>query len=282
MSADMMLCWVFLSYSFLKEKSIARYSLKMCGLLTGCDKCRHVFRGKLMVNFLQISGNLRKKEQKGRKGMKSKGILFAAMALVTVFLFSNMVSVVNAEQNDLLRGGINIMKTDVLGKGLPGARYQIAREATQAELRDSSVTKRLLKTGDQTITVVHSSFWDDRAMEGERQGEVITDADGYAAMYGLTYGTYYLVESKAPEGYTQMTAPIRVTVNKYSHLTAEDDIRDDEDEVIDNTIHIVTIRYSLPDTGVRTHSKISTALTGLTVSLGILLFLIRIRKRYMV
>lgn len=209
--------------------------------------------------------------------MKSKAILLLTAMVLTLFLLLQLP--VSAAQTGNPRGGINIMKTDVLGKGLSGAGYQIAREATSGELRDSSVAKRLLKTGEQTLTVVYTSFWDSREMTGQKQEEAVTDADGCTAMYGLPYGTYYLVESRAPEGYDQMTSPIRVTVNKYSHLTASDDVRDDADTVIDNTVHIVTIRYTLPDTGNAANIRISYALAGLTVSLGVLLFLIRLRSR---
>lgn len=144
-------------------------------------------------------------------------------------------------------GGVHILKTDVLGTGLEGAGFQIAREATTEELKNSSVQKRLLKVGKDTIAVVYDSFWDSRSMVGEKQTEVITAPDGTAAIYGLAYGTYYLVESRAPEGYNRMTSPVRVSINKYSHLTEEDNVRDDENVVIDNTVHIVTIRYSLPE-----------------------------------
>lgn len=214
--------------------------------------------------------------------MKRKGILILAAAFLTVLLLSRGALPAYAAQTNGLRGGINIQKTDILGKGLPGAAYQIAREATQTELQDSAVAKRLLKTGEQTLTVVYVPFWDSREMTGEKTLEAVTDSSGYAAVYGLPYGTYYLVESIAPEGYDQMEAPVRITVNKYSHLTAADDIRDDAGSVIDNTLHIVTIRYHLPDTGKAASARITFALTGLTISLGVLVFLIRVRKRYLV
>lgn len=150
-----------------------------------------------------------------------------------------------AEETGATCGGINILKTDVFGNALPGAGYQIAREATQQELTDSSVTKRLLKVGEDMLTVVYDPFWSTREMQGKKQTEVITADSGIAAVYGLPYGTYYLVESRAPEGYNPMPEPLRITINKYSHLTADDNIRDDADTVIDNTVHIVTIRYTL-------------------------------------
>ena len=205
--------------------------------------------------------------------MRSKAIGTVVAVLLMVLM------VLPADAADP-QGGIHILKTDIFGKALPGACYQIAREATSSELQDSSVPKRLLKAGEETLTVVYPSFWDSRGMAGGKKTEVETASDGTAAMYGLPYGTYYLVESKAPEGYDRMTEPIRVTVNKYSHLTAADDVRDDADTVIDNTLHIVTIRYGLPDTGDTAFLSVPTAFAGLLVSLGLLSWLLYLRKRY--
>lgn len=168
----------------------------------------------------------------------TSGLIFCMVMLI--FLFPAY-----AEETVPSCGGINVLKTDVFGNPLSGAGYQVAREATQQELTDSAVTKRLLKVGGEMLTVVYDSFWDTREMSGRKQTEVITEDNGIASVYGLPYGTYYLVESRAPEGYDPMPEPLRITINKYSHLTAEDDIRDDENTVIDNTVHIITIRYSL-------------------------------------
>lgn len=182
-----------------------------------------------------------------------------------------------ALENDPTCGGINILKTDVFGNALSGAGFQIAREATQQELTDSSVTKRLLKVGGELLTVVYDSFWNTREMSGKKQTEVITADNGIAAVYGLPYGTYYLVESRAPEGYNPMPEPLRITINKYSHLTEEDNIRDDADAVIDNTVHIITIRYSLSNAQNRSSIYV-VAVAALLSFLTALLLLLKIRR----
>lgn len=211
--------------------------------------------------------------------MKFKwGRFWVVFILMGLLYLQSYLSVSALEQNVIL-GGINIMKTDVLGNGLSGAGYQIAREATQEELMNSSVTKRLLKTSESMMTVVYVSFWNSSEMAGRKVSEAITDSDGTVAIYGLPYGTYYLVESRAPEGYNSMSAPIRVTVNKYSHLTSFDNVRDDNHAVIDNTIHIVTIRHSLHDTHNTIYIRLVISFIALLVSLVALMCLLKIRRR---
>jgi LPXTG-motif cell wall-anchored protein len=56
-------------------------------------------------------------------------------------------------------------------------------------------------------------------------------------MYGLTYGDYYLVETKAPDGYVILDKAVPVVVNSYTHIEG-------------NYIKVINVRKSiLPSTG---------------------------------
>lgn len=176
-------------------------------------------------------------------------------------------------------GGIHILKTSVKGDPLEGAVFEIARELKEGELTDQTVDKKLLTIDGENHIMAMETFWDNRSMTGEKQREVVTDASGNAAIYGLPYGTYYLVETMAPDGYNRIIDPIRVAIHKYSHLTAQDGVQDDQGVVIDNTLHIINVRYTLPDTGNLGTLQLAAGGTGVLFSSAALILLNRKRWR---
>ena len=146
-------------------------------------------------------------------------------------------------------GGTNILKVDSSENPLAGAIFKIAREATAEELANESIQKELLTIGeDKTITVVFEQFHATKDLSGEKVSQVTTDENGEAVLYGLAYGQYYIVETKAPAGYNLLTAPIAVTIDAESHLTAAD-FEPEAEDAVDNTIQVVNTRFVLPDTG---------------------------------
>jgi fimbrial isopeptide formation D2 family protein/LPXTG-motif cell wall-anchored protein len=119
-------------------------------------------------------------------------------------------------------GGLMIdkVKKDTPTTKLDGATFKIAREATAAEIADASITKETITVGGASKTVVFVNFYNNAANTGTQVAEVTTAGGGQAVMNGLAYGTYYLVETKAPDGYNLLTAPVTVTIDANSLQTA--------------------------------------------------------------
>ena len=175
-------------------------------------------------------------------------------------------------------GGIRILMTDVMGQPLEGASFQVLREANDAELGDQQTEKKMLKIGEEHRILTVVPFWSSEEMEGRKQDITQTDLSGMAGVYGLNYGTYYLLETDAPNGFNRIREPIRITVHKYSHLTAEDGVRDDDGKLIDNTLQIVNVRYTLPDTKTWGVVQLAAAGTGILFSSAALMLLGRKRE----
>ena len=84
---------------------------------------------------------------------------------------------------------------------LPGAEFVLYKKVPGA----SGEVTRYYKQDDTTKAVT----WVDTIAEATR---VTTGDNGEAFFEGLANGTYYLVETKAPAGYNQLTGPQEVTV----------------------------------------------------------------------
>lgn len=137
-------------------------------------------------------------------------------------------------------GGVHLLKTDVDGNPLAGAQFRIAREATEEELLNPEINLEKLTVNGQVLDVVFVSFHPDEDLSLEKVDAITTDAEGKASFCGLAYGTYYIVETKAPAGYNLLSQPIEARINELSHRA---------DEELNSTILVVNTRFVLPETG---------------------------------
>lgn len=96
---------------------------------------------------------------------------------------------------------------------LPGAKFVLYKKApTETDQNAIQYYKKWADT-DTTKAVT----WVDSITDAT---EVTTNDNGAASFEGLADGTYYLVETKAPAGYNQLTAPVAVPVNGGTTETA--------------------------------------------------------------
>ncbi len=126
-------------------------------------------------------------------------------------------TVPDGEIPEVHTGGLALRKISASSSATPlaDATFKIAREATDEEKAAGSVeTIRVL---DEFKEVVFVDFYNTDAIEGGTVTETVTNENGIAILNGLSYGTYYLVETVAPDGYNLLSAPVEVTIGADSH-----------------------------------------------------------------
>lgn len=94
--------------------------------------------------------------------------------------------------------GFQLKKTDDKGALLAGAEFELRSEKQGAAIR-------LVKGEDGT-------YHPKTAADADFVEKVTTDDTGIIKFKGLAAGTYYLVETKAPEGYNKLVKPIEITI----------------------------------------------------------------------
>lgn len=94
--------------------------------------------------------------------------------------------------------GFQLKKTDGAGTLLAGAEFELRHEETGAAIQ-------LVKGED-------GAYHPKTDADVDFVEKVTTDGTGIIKFKGLAAGTYYLVETKAPEGYNKLAKPIEITI----------------------------------------------------------------------
>lgn len=151
--------------------------------------------------------------------------------------YINGTGIVYDAQSDIPKvytGGTGILKLDsATQEALKDASFKIARDATQEEIAAGQSVA--LTVEEEEKQVVFVTFYTDEGLTNAVQ-EHTTGEDGKIQMYGLAYGTYYILETKAPSGYNLLTEPVTVEIDSDSHLE-------------ENIIQVYNTKFLLPETG---------------------------------
>lgn len=131
-------------------------------------------------------------------------------------------------------GGTGILKLDSATEApLEGATFKIARDATAEQIEAGEAVSLMVNEAEHQV--VFAVFYADAELT-DKVTEYTSGEDGKILMYGLAYGTYYIVEIKAPEGYNLLTEPVTVEINEQSHLD-------------ESVVTVYNTKFLLPETG---------------------------------
>lgn len=163
---------------------------------------------------------------------------------------------------------INKIKAGTTDDRLAGAKFQL--------YKDSVADGNVIKVSGSNGKYVVDPKSDNTVFESVK----LIEGEGYnLRVNGLAEGTYYLVETKAPEGYNKLTDPIKVKIEK---STTEDvnewtlynkDVKED-DKIIDVENSTGSM---LPSTGGM--GTIAFTVVAALLVLGVVVSFIRDRKR---
>lgn len=167
--------------------------------------------------------------------------------------------------NKYAKGGDN--------KKLAGAKFKLYSNKEDADAANDNSIKVSAVAGKAGHYVVDPTSTTTEFVSVDS----ITGVDGFNLhVNGLAAGTYYLVETKAPEGYNKLTDPIKVTITKDgdTNWTVKKNDTAENDKIIDVENSTGSI---LPSTGGM--GTIAFTVVAALLVLGVAVSFIRDRKR---
>lgn len=142
---------------------------------------------------------------------------------------------------------LNIKKTDTKETLLAGAVFRLYKDETDANQANENAIKVTGAAGNYTVAVDQNT---------EQNMDMVTKETEVASGYnlhlnGLAAGTYWLVETQAPDGYNKLTTPVKITITKSGTTNVDDWTIKQKDEVVGDKIIDIenTTGTILPETG---------------------------------
>jgi fimbrial isopeptide formation D2 family protein/LPXTG-motif cell wall-anchored protein len=125
-----------------------------------------------------------------------------------------------SDRPEVYTGGATLRKVDAGNEEtlLPGAVFEVYRYATPAEVAAGG--DALTHIPGVSGAVLQMSFFDNEALQGDKVTSATSDDQGKVTVYGLAYGEYLLVETKAPDGYNLLDGAVTISIDGTTH-TAE-------------------------------------------------------------
>lgn len=133
------------------------------------------------------------------------------------FITSNTTYEKTTETPEVHTGGYTLLKKDIAGNALAGAEFSVYRTIDDAKNGTNAITFEKGTDGNYYMSTAP-----------EASESVVSGTDGYVTVLGLLYGengltsangstTYYVAETKAPNGYNLLKEPFEITVTATSH-----------------------------------------------------------------
>lgn len=149
---------------------------------------------------------------------------------------------------------------------LAGATFQLYTNETDATNETNAI--QITKKADGKYVYDKSSRSTEMISIDQKVATITADCNLY--LNGLEAGTYYLVETKAPDGYNKISTPIKITIHR---STVENDETQWTLEADGATGHVLTVKNNtgtiLPSTGGRGTILFSIIAAILILGVGI-------------
>ena len=102
---------------------------------------------------------------------------------------------------------------------LAGAEFELYKANTEGTAADTNAKINII---DENNGVYRQATPEEASAAGFTSAKIVTDEDGKVLVKGLKAGTYYLKETKAPDGYNKLLSDIKIEIKaKYNDATGE-------------------------------------------------------------